>query len=138
MRKKLLVVLMLFVSFTGFKNNDVKESENRDVTEGVLRGTGVQPVITQKIPKSLNVKGFEGQIVSFYIEYTSQPEATCEVYKDGKLYQPSEGIDIQKNKVTVTLKEAKTKDSGRYKIVLRNTIGTTDVTFNVTIQPDLE
>ncbi|MCR9011826.1 immunoglobulin domain-containing protein [Gabonibacter chumensis] len=134
MKKKLLFVLVLFMSFTGFKNGEVKVSEGLYMTKGILRGTAIQPVITEKVPKTLVVKGFEGQIISFYIVYTSQPEATCEVYKDGNLYNGD--IEVQKKKVTVTIKEAKTSDSGKYKIVLRNTAGTTDVSFDVTILAD--
>ena len=138
MKKKLLFVLMLFVTLTGFSIKEVEAPGNPNVAEKIFSSESGLPRITNVAPDLGKVKGFEGQIITFYIEYTANPGATYKIYKiNGSTDEVIGGSDVSKTegKAVCEIRNAKITDSGDYKIVVSNSVGSVEQMFKVTITP---
>lgn len=135
MKKKLLFVLMLFVSLTGFKNREEVTSNSLNVSKELYAVLSQAPVITRTIPRDGEVKCFEGQIMTFAIEFVADASTEFVILKDGEQFGSG---NISKNQDTMecTIKNVKIAHSGEYKIVLWNKVGTAEAKFNVKIYPN--
>ncbi|WP_294140573.1 hypothetical protein [uncultured Sanguibacteroides sp.] len=136
MKINILFVLILFLSFTGFRSQEVEKISDVNISKILLFAPPSKPVVNYTTPRDGNVKGFVGQIVKFEINFTANPEATYKIYKDGELWQSSEDVSFTSEVLTVKLLCAARQDSGEYKIVLKNSAGETNVIFNVKIYAD--
>ncbi|WP_059026323.1 hypothetical protein [Gabonibacter massiliensis] len=136
MKINILFVLILFLSFTGFRSQEVEKINDVNISKILLFASPSKPVVNHTTPKDGNVKGFVGQIVKFEINFTANPEATYKIYKNGELWQSSEDVSFTNKVLTIKLLSAALEDSGEYKIVLKNSVGETEVIFKVKIYPD--
>ena len=137
MKRKLLFVLMLFICLTGF-NEKAETSGNIDITNGLFSSDASSPKITSIQPANGEVLGYEGQIVSFIINYTANPGATYKVYRitgGGDYLIGSSDEPKTQNELTVRITNVTRASSGDYKIVLTNQIGSVVQRFNVRIYP---
>ncbi|KIO44970.1 immunoglobulin domain-containing protein [Sanguibacteroides justesenii] len=141
MKKKLLFVLVSLVILTGFKSREAGLTDNFNIKKVLSSEENGLPEITKVAPNEEGlVFGIEGQIITFYIEYTANPGATYKVYKGEQLLKSSE-IAKNKNKVTVTIENVTRASEGSYIIEVVNTIGVVEQMFYVTvivIAPELE
>lgn len=132
MKRKFLFVLVLFVALTGFKNKELEVSNGPDIRRELFSFKGNKPVITKIVPDG-DVRGYVGQIITFYIEFMAEPAAFVEVYKDGVLGDNSGNLVYTEGKATVKIENAELSDTGIYDIVLTNEFGSVKATFKVEI-----
>lgn len=82
-----------------------------------------------------SVEVFEGQGAKLTCTFTGQPEPVIEWYKDGLSVKDTRRIisEVIADTASLTIREARSEDSGYYKCVVRNDIGsvTSSTTVNV-------
>lgn len=140
--KKMLLLILAFVSLTGFYSEEVKAPSVGNVAKEVdiplqaprMSGYSHSGKITREV----------GQNVVLSVHYTAYPVPTCEVYKNNKLIVDSSisirhTVGIGAGKVSVEIESAELEDSAKYTIVLTNPQGSASVTYVVEIikNPDL-
>ena len=65
-------------------------------------------MITKIVPDG-DVRGYVGQIITFYIEFMAEPAAFVEVYKDGVLGDNSGNLVYTEGKATVKNRRCRIK-----------------------------
>ena len=131
MRRKLLFILMVAMVFVVSCKEKSKRVNDLAGKGKVLLDKEVAPEITKKMPVKGNVIGIENQIITFYIDFKANPRDSISVYKDDK--KITKEVATTDSSVTVTLDKAKKEDEGKYKIVIKNKLGTAEAEFDVTV-----
>lgn len=93
---------------------------------------GDAPEIIEHL-KSIDV--YEGQGAKFTCTVSGKPEPVIEWYKDGLLVKDSRRVisEFDNNTATLTLRETRYEDSGYYKCVVRNDLGSVQSSSTLTI-----
>lgn len=101
---------------------------------------GIPPIFTQK-PKATCV--WEETDISIETTLTASPKPDIKWYRNSKRVTTKENVTItvtstEKNvyKTIITIKKIKKKQEGRYKIVAKNTEGTSSVEFTLKVLAD--
>lgn len=141
--KKMLLLVLAFVSLTGFYSEEVKAPSVENAAKEV--DIPLQAPRMSDYSHSGKITREVGQNVVLSVKYTAYPLPICEVYKDGKLivnslvYRIRNIASINSGEVSVEIESAELEDAGNYKIVLTNPLGAVSVTYVVEIikNPDL-
>ena len=82
---------------------------------------------------------FVGGVIKFVVSIDGEPVPTVKWYKDGVSLQTRGNVTIDTDDFTSSLmvKRVTREDRGQYKVVAKNEWGTTEVTFDVSVNGEL-
>lgn len=134
--KKNLLLILAFISLTGFSTSEVKTQRIEGTVINQL--TVFPPKIVSTTPEDGQVIGLVGSSISFSARYIANPDiSSVVILKDGRPIQDDRlanfYVEIIDNKITVFLRQLIHSDSGRYFMILTNPAGQMTIYFDVTI-----
>ncbi len=131
--KKILLMVLIFVSLAGFKNHELETSGA--IVSSMPLDLLLPPKVTGVNP-SYEILVEEGNMITFGINYESKPSANVIIRKGTELLKPSStcSIAMTGDEVIIYLKNVKEEDEGMYSITLDNDIGSTMVRFTIKVK----
>lgn len=117
--KKMLFIVLVFVSLSGFRGQGIEASS-------MFRDLLLPPRVTSINPSNEFVVE-EGNMTTFGINYVSEPSANVIIKKGTEILKPSStcSMSMTGDEVIIYLKDVKPVDEGIYTITLDNDIGQT-------------
>lgn len=133
--KKILFVILVFVTLTGFSNKEIAAPCNKLATMGNEESS--PPHITVFSKDSITAKERQKVTFSVMIAPVGDPNMRVEVFHNGKPLGDAERFHKTFNFgfYSLEIKDLRTEDSGDYEIRAYNALGSASVILKLTVTP---
>lgn len=119
-----------------YKEETKAASNSTFVKELLLRIQGQKPKIQTVYPGG-SINTTKGKDILFSIKFTVSPRPTYKVYKNNKQISNSSKYKIEmykdEDKIAIKIYNVDSSDSGIYKIVISNELGSDEATFDIRV-----
>lgn len=133
MKKKILLIMMLFITLSGNYKEEVKAASSLVFME-TLSSTAISgPPEFSIPPKDITVK--EGVVTTITTQITGTYPIKVAVYHDGEFINKAPWVTITTNQniVAIVIKDTKVEHAGVYEIKALNDYGLTSATCKLTV-----
>lgn len=132
--KKMLLLILVFVVFTGFNGLDVKNAGSENMELDLIAKQPLPPRVVNVYP-SHEISVDEGQMLMFGVDYESTSSPDILVRRGTEILRVSDScsMTMSGSEVRILLKRLSVEDSGEYSITLDNGIGATMTRFRIRV-----